>query len=51
MVELEDHSELLISEWITLTDWQLVDALAVKIDFSRVGAIEGAEQMEQRTFA
>src|SRR5579864_7687634 len=51
VVELKDKAERLAAQLVALALRQIVDALAVQIDFARVGVVERAEQVQQRALA
>ena len=51
VVELKNHSELLIAKRIAITRRQAIDPLTVEGDFACIGLVESSEQMQQGAFS
>jgi hypothetical protein len=51
VIELKDHSELLVAEDVASARGEVVDAAATKVNFAGVGGVERAEQVQERAFA
>src|SRR5262245_18838831 len=51
VIELKDHAELLVAEHVAAARSEIVDPLALEVNFAGVGRVERAEQMQQRAFA
>lgn len=51
VVELKNHSELLIAKRIAIASRQAIDPLAVEGDFACIGLVESSEQMQQGAFS
>ncbi len=46
VIELENHTQLMIAKRIPLASGEIVDAFTMKVDLSRIGRIERTEQMQ-----
>ncbi len=51
VIELEDHAELLVAQRVAPAARQVVDALAVEMDFAGVRPVERGQQVQQRALA
>ena len=51
VIELKDHAEVLVAEHVAAARGEVVDAVAVEVDFAGVGRVERAEQVQQRALA
>ena len=47
MIELKDHTDLFVSEFVAFERRQRIDTMFVEMDFPGIGSIECREQMQQ----